>query len=262
MSVEVLERGAEEQLLPGREREPSPEPIYLEGGDTGILLFHGFTSTPYEFEPMSRFLHEQGFTVYAPLLAGHGTSPEDMERTSWTDWVGSAVEAYEKLRPRCQRLFVGGLSMGGSIALHLAARYKVEGVISMCAPVLSSSLVAKLTWLLSYVKRFKRKTLIRPDYIQRYLIGYDRMPLRSTASLFQFLRIVMRDLKHVEVPALVMQSDRDETVPPVNGSYIYQHLGSEQKWLRRYPKSGHILTVDVEKEHVFAEILSFLKGTK
>ncbi|MCX7570146.1 alpha/beta fold hydrolase [Tumebacillus sp. DT12] len=259
----MLETAAEPMvLLSPLEREPSPDPIYMEGGSIGILLIHGFTSTPYEFEPMSRFLNQQGYTVYAPLLAGHGTTPEDMERTNWVDWVNSAIEAYEKLRPRCEQLYVGGLSMGGAIALHLAARHKVDGVIPMCAPIYSSNLVANLAMVISYFKRFKRKTLIRPEFIQRYLIGYDRMPLRATASLFKFLKIVRKDLRRVVAPALIMQSGRDETVPPINGWGIYRRLASERKVLRHYPKSGHILSVDVEKEHVFAEILSFLQDGK
>jgi carboxylesterase len=243
------------------EADPTPDPIYLEGGDTGILLLHGFTSTPYEFEPLSRFLHGHGYTVHAPLLAGHGTSVEDMERTTYADWVQSALEGYQKLQRNCRKLYVGGLSMGGAIALHIAANHRTDGVISMCAPMYSNSFVANMMSLLSRVVRYKRKTLIRPDYIQRYLIGYDRMPLRSVASLMRLLKIVKKDLPRLQTPALILQSDLDETVRPANGDYIYSRVASSYKKLKRYPKSGHILPVDIEKDRVFAEILSFLQTT-
>jgi carboxylesterase len=243
------------------EADPSPDPIYLEGGDTGILLLHGFTSTPYEFEPLSRFLHGNGYTVHAPLLAGHGTSVEEMEGTTYADWVQSAVDGYQKLQRRCGKIYVGGLSLGAAIALHIAANYHTDGVISMCSPIYTNRVLERVISLASRFFRFKRKTLIRPDYIQRYLIGYDRMPLRAIVSMMRLLEIVKTDLPRLQAPALILQSDRDETVRPSNGDYIYSRVSSSYKELKRYPRSGHILPVDIEKEQVFAEILSFLHTT-
>jgi len=234
------------------------QPVWLEGGDTGVLLLHGFTSTPYELDPLTRFLHQLGYTVHAPLLAGHGTTPEEMERTTYRDWVRSAQEGFEKLSTNCRRLYVGGLSMGGAIALHLAARHETEGVFSMCAPIFVTDKRARWTWLLKYFRRFQHKTRRRPEHIQRYLIGYDRTPLRSVTQLMRFLRVVRKDLAKIHVPALVLQSERDETVQPHSAQFIYEKLGTAEKALKRYPQSGHILTVDVEREQVFAEIAAFL----
>ena len=53
------------------------------GGDVGCLVLHGFTATPSEVRWLAEHLAGQGHTVYAPRLAGHGTTPEALARTRW-----------------------------------------------------------------------------------------------------------------------------------------------------------------------------------
>src|SRR3989344_9202589 len=65
------------------------KPIFIKGGKTGALLVHGFTSSPYEFTDLANYLAKKGFTVYAPLMKGHGTSPENLATTNDEDWLNS-----------------------------------------------------------------------------------------------------------------------------------------------------------------------------
>jgi carboxylesterase len=103
-------------------------PFFWEAGPVGALLCHGVTATTAEVRPLARRLHEAGYTVAGPLLPGHGTRPEDLNRVSWQDWVGAAEEVYQKLSARCQRIFLGGESMGAVTAARL-----VEGEILPCS---------------------------------------------------------------------------------------------------------------------------------
>ena len=63
------------------------ESFFLPGGKHGVLLCHGFTATPAEMLPLGQYLNEKGFTVACMRLAGHSTSPEDMARMTWQDWL-------------------------------------------------------------------------------------------------------------------------------------------------------------------------------
>ena len=96
-------------------------PFFLEGGPVGVLLVHGFTATPVEVRSLADRLHAQGHTVAGPLLPGHGTKPEDLNRVRWQDWIDAAEEVYGRLAARSDRVFVGGTSMGAVIALYLAS---------------------------------------------------------------------------------------------------------------------------------------------
>ena len=106
-----------------------------KGGPIGVLLIHGLSGQPDEMRPLGDHLAGQGFTVLGPWLKGHDTNPKDLPRNDWTDWAASAREAYDHLKGRCEKVFVGGLSMGGLQALHLAAQVPVAGVIALSTPI-------------------------------------------------------------------------------------------------------------------------------
>src|SRR5262249_26806190 len=110
-------------------------PIYYRGKNGySVLLLHGFTSTPVVFDEIAQALHKMGFTVYAPLIAGHGTTPEDLEGTTWKDWFLSGEEGYERLRSESDHFFVLGASFGCNLAAVLASEHPVAGLIMIGFP--------------------------------------------------------------------------------------------------------------------------------
>ena len=72
---------------------------------------------------LGEYLAKCGFTVYGPRLKGHGTHYEEMEGTTWKDWIESADDGYRMLKKKCSQIFVVGLSMGGTLAVELAHRH-------------------------------------------------------------------------------------------------------------------------------------------
>ncbi len=115
---------------------PGAEPLYLKGNDTGILFLHGFTASAFEGKELAEYLHQKsGFTVSVPLLPGHGTRPEDLKEVYWGDWYGFTKSRYLELKKETARIFVCGQSMGGALALHLAAHHPVDGIITLAGAV-------------------------------------------------------------------------------------------------------------------------------
>jgi len=62
---------------------------------------------------LAQFYADQGFTVALPRLAGHGTTPEDLEKRKYQEWIEDVEKAYQWLKERTSKRFVTGLSMGG-----------------------------------------------------------------------------------------------------------------------------------------------------
>lgn len=210
---------------------------------------------------MGEYLRDQGYTVNAPLLAGHGTSPEEMEKTTWWDWWQSTVDAYNQMRAEkdLDHLFVAGLSMGGALSLLLAAEKPVSGVISMCAPVWVRDRRAFLARIAYPFYRYKLNGTHRDPHIEAHLVSYDRTPVKSVAELNRLLKRMKQCLSRVEVPALVVQSRNDETVQPRSARHIYEKISSRMKRLSWYEKSSHIITVDKERRKLFAEVDQFIR---
>jgi len=236
-------------------------PFFFEGGPTGCLLIHGFSGSPPEMRLMGEYLAAQGLTVRGVRLAGHGTTPEDMARTGWRDWVASAEEGLRELQCRCNQVFVAGLSMGGLITLHLAAHHSPAGIIVMCAPAYITDWRFRFLPLAQYFIRWFtpdiESDLTDPE-AENSLSAYSVLPVRCIVSLRQLIRLVRQELPQVKVPALVMQGENDHHVPADSAQIIFEELGSADKEIVWWPNSGHCITVDSEREAVWARAHEFI----
>ena len=130
---------------------PGAEPFAFPGGDgpdgrTGVLLVHGFTGTPMSMRPWGEHLAAEGFAVRCPLLPGHGTRWQDCNESSHDQWTTAVGEAFETLAADCDRVFVAGLSMGGTLATRLAEVRPddVAGLLLVNPALLTQRLDAKL----------------------------------------------------------------------------------------------------------------------
>ena len=114
------------------------EEIYIDKkSKTGVLMLHGFSSTPDEFKELSVYMADKGFTVLAPLVAGHGTSPENFMRTTSKDWTDSVMSAYQRMKKNCNKIFIIGDSFGSNLGLWLTKELdnEPEGIITLGAPI-------------------------------------------------------------------------------------------------------------------------------
>ncbi len=236
-------------------------PFFFDGGPTGCLLIHGFSGSPPEMRPMGEYLAEKGLTVRGVRLAGHGTSPEDMATTGWRDWVASAEEGLRELQGRCEQVFVAGLSMGGLITLHLAAQHSPVGIVAMSAPAYIADWRFRLLPLAQYFLRWVtpgiESDLTDPEAETR-ISSYQVLPIRCVVSLRELLRLVRRELPQVKAPALIMQGEKDHHVPPDSAQIIFEELGAADKEIVWWPNSGHCITVDSEREAVWARAYEFI----
>jgi carboxylesterase len=235
------------------------EPFFLPGGTHGILLIHGFTGSPAEIRLLGEFLHKDGYTVLAPRLSGHGTTVEEMANTKWPHWYSSVEDAYHILKAVCSKITVIGLSMGGLLAFKVAAEYPVDKIISLSTPIFITDKRLSMLPVYQIFRKFvpkKRKKYADVD--PRYKVGYEATPLNSIGSLLELIEQIQRTLPTIKEDLLIIQGRRDHTVQPRSAEYIYDHVGSLEKKIVWLEKSGHIITLDIEREEVFKQVAAFL----
>ena len=237
---------------------PGAEPFLLKGDSRGVLLVHGFTGTPAEMRLLGEHLNQRGFTVLAVRLPGHGTTVLDMESTGWRHWYGAVVDGLYLLKSLCVEINVVGLSMGGLLALKLAAEYPIDRVAALSTPVLLADRRILHLPFHRLFRRFVPKKRRDYDIDPQYYVGYDRTPLSSLSSLLELIRLVQEDIRSVRCPSLLIQSRREHTVRPESALFLMERLGSKTKELFWLEKSGHIVTIDLERETVFAKVAEFL----
>jgi carboxylesterase len=247
---------------------PTAEPFLLRGapGRPGVLLIHGFTGTPKEMRWMGEHLQrEHGFTCLGIRLSGHATQPKDMMRSRYTDWLASAEDGLDLLSGLAGDIFVAGLSMGGAIALTLAARVPVRGVVAMSTPF-----QLPRDWRLGTIRLIAavRAELVKGTGVPgdgwfdleawRQHVSYPRNPTRAIGELHQLLAEMRAGLSQVRVPVLLMHSRDDRYVPPASMPSIHERLGSPGKRMLWIEGSGHVITEDAQRETVFRAAADFL----
>lgn len=240
--------------------------IYFpRSSDVGVLLLHSYTSTPYEFYDLAQYLAEKNLTVYVPTIAGHGTTPEDLAKTTIADWQKSAEDAYLFLRKETKKVFVVGSSFGGNLALYLATKFTnpLAGVVSMGTPIKVRWEKAFIFALYTYGWFKKNQRKRRADYKLVYLdheqVVYPVMPVPSLRRFFSFIKkITIPSLKSIKAPALIIQSSADRIVDPRSAQYLHENLGSADKRILWVNGHHHALAIDEKRGLIYKAIYRFV----
>jgi len=234
---------------------------FLKGGRVGILFIHGFTASPTELWPLAQKLHAAGYTVSGVRLAGHGTDLDDLRGTTWQDWLASAYQSLEEIHEHCDRVCITGLSMGGVLAVHLAARWpqQVQGLCLLAPAFRVQSPFLCLAPALKYLLRSIPKAKHSLDYYQRHrLFAYAAMPVSALAELQHLIKATSPHLGDIRQPTCIFMGMRDHTVVSASGQKLYATIGSRSKKLVHLPYSGHILSVEADAEYMLGSMRAFL----
>ncbi len=243
---------------------PEGRPFAFSGGPTGVLLIHGFTSSPQTMHSWGQYLAKAGYTVRCPLLPGHATRWQDLNRTGWRDWYAAVTRAFDELRRDCDMVFVAGLSMGGTLALRLAEERQGQ----IAALVLVNPSLATLDRRAKYaplLKWFEASTAAGPGDIKKpdvHELAYDRVPLAAFDSLRQLWRVTRADLSRVTQPVLLFRSVEDHTAESINGEILLSGIASASKEERLLRNSYHVATLDNDAETIFAGSVEYIKQTE
>ncbi len=237
------------------------EPVFKKQSKKGLLMLHGFTASPYEFYDFSKNFETDGFSLSIPLLRGHGKEVADLKNCNWYQWFEDAKKALFELRKICERVFVIGQSMGGTLALHLAAHYQVEGII-LLAPGLylkqkGSSILPVISPFKSYFNK-KKGPDIKNEISKAKAISYDKSPVKGIIELKRLFSHVEKDLPEVYAPTLLFHSRDDHVIDYRSSEYIYKHISSKDKRILTLNNSYHVLSLDNEKNIIKKETKKFI----
>jgi carboxylesterase len=239
------------------------QPFFHLGSRTGCLLIHGFTSTPNEMRWIGKKLSDSwGYTVMGIRLAGHGTRMEDLERTTWQDWLASVEDGFQYLRPNMDKLYIIGCSMGGALALHAAADFDVDGVVTISAPydLPKDRRLFFLPLLKPFFIKLKKG---KPDWqdpesVKEHVAYKNRTP-HGIVELDGLLENMRKKSPNITAPLLMFQSVHDITIPSNSMDCISQQVATsdiETQWVKN---SGHVISIEPDKEYVTEEIHKFIE---
>jgi carboxylesterase len=245
---------------------PTAEPFFFPAStDVGILLIHGFTGAPKEMRWMGEYLHKQGFTVLGVRLSGHATQPEDMIRSSYTDWLASVEDGYHLLSGAVKTIYMMGLSMGGILTLTTTAYLPVKGLVAMSTPysLPPDPRLRHIEWISKAVP-FMPKGSEEPGsgwfdkQAWKDHVSYPQNPLHAIGELNKLLGVMHTALPQIQEPVLLIHSRDDNYVVKDSMQQIYDHLGTPDKQMLWIEGSGHVITRDAQRQVVFKAAADFV----
>lgn len=237
----------------------SAVPESWQGGDVGVLVIHGFTGSPNSMRPLARAYADAGFTVELPRLPGHGTSVEDLSGRSWDDWSSHVEQAYRELSGRVSQVAVVGLSMGGALAIWLAAEHpEIRALVTINALVAGQPVVVELVEALVEAGEETFDSVgndIAKEGVDEG--AYDRTPLRPLLSLGAALDELEGRLDSITAPTLVCCSPQDHVVPPAMSDLLAERVAGPVERVS-LDRSYHVATLDHDAELIAERAVDFV----
>lgn len=229
-----------------------------------LLLLHGSGDTPQTLRYLATRLQAAGYSVHAPLLAGHGRSPAEFSRVRATDYLQSAAEGLDLLRREFSWIGVIGLSMGGALAAQLAADSSDVRALVLLAPYLEPPAlvrwVSRSSWLWGVMVPFvgaRGTRSVHDPLAGKESHAYGMFSPRALRALVRSAEAGRRALPRVTVETLVVHSREDIRIPVAIAERATATLRApaERHWVSG---CGHVITVDYCKDTVADLVLAFL----
>lgn len=261
---------------------PDPLSFFMPGNNgRAVLLVHGMTGAPAEMRLIGRLLNRRGYTIYAPLIAGHGKNEASFRASKWQDWLASVEQAVERLKQYSDKTFAAGICVGGKLALLSAHRtpgsLEAVALYSPCfhydgwgVPFFYPFLSRQIGWL-AHVPFLDRLNFsetpamgIKDDRLRRLMSSMaaegvlERFPGTGIVEMHRLGREFRKQLPTIRTPTLILHAREDDLSNPRQAEYIARNLRGPNSlcWIE---DSYHMIHVDRQHRSVARFTASFFE---
>lgn len=246
-------------------------PLYLDDvtkTKDGILLVHGYLSSPKELEEMARYFNNLGYKTYSVRLAGHATAPINLEDVTWHDWYLSLNRGYSALRMVCSNVFIVGFSTGALLTLVAAFKksHVIEKIICINPAIRLKDFRARFAagvdlWneMLSkiHIEKLQMRYVENPtespesNYSQNYIKGIEQLSL-----LIEECELI---LTRISCKVLIIQSD-DPVVDSKGSAEILKKINSKDLIFKQVESNKHSIIKGKEGVETCEIIKEFIES--
>ena len=224
----------------------------------GALLLHGAGDTPQVLAELASHLHTRGFSVRAPLLTSHGRRLSALTTANAGVWYADSARALSEMRSTHDWVGVVGLSMGGALAIQLAAEHHDIPALVLLAPYVAmpqfvrraAATAGSWGWLLPYFSAFGSRSVHDARAATRSL-GHGVLTPAMLRALHEVVSATWEALPRVHSATRAIQSRADNRISASSATAAFARLGSSEKEFVWVEGAGHVITVDHGRERVF-----------
>lgn len=235
-----------------------------EGASVAILLVHGFAASSDELATLGQYLGGEGYACFAVQLAGHGTTPEEFQKTTWQDWYHSALGGLEQIRSwNPEKTILIGLSMGGLLSILMAAKEEdIDGLVLIAPALKVPGFLFRLVPIVKYFIKWKDVDIEEAQRVydvKRFKLSKE--PVSAYHELYKLQKAARDSMKHIKIPTLIIQGTDDKTIDPRSGEIAFNGILSEKKKLHMIEGAEHVITCHPTRHKVYPLILKFIRDS-
>lgn len=241
---------------------PGAGPFFFRGNKIGILMIHGGGGgTCADLKPLAEDLYKKGgFTINIPLLPGFGSSPEDLKNIDIKEWKSALDREITTLMDICDRIIVGGHSMGGLLTLILASNYNFDGIFTISAPIGVKAFLIHLIPLFKIFVKYHRvpSQQFRKDTNGKW-VGYDKIPINIGIKVKKLMKEMKDSLSKIKCPIILFQGRLDSDIKKNSMDYIFNKISSNNKkkiWLEH---NGHPILDSPDHNKIVSALFNFIQ---
>lgn len=231
---------------------------------TGLLLIHGFTSTPSSLYNLAQGLQHQFYITHSPLLSGHGTLSNKMDQVNCDDWNRDIEAAYQRLKQKCDEVVVIGQSMGGALALNLAHNHPKIKQLFLLVPAVYPPTILKFQHSISKLCRFLKITHLpsKAGDIKKkdgYELSIKRIPIEIYRPLHDCFLQAQRACLKINIPTTIFATQHDHVLPPSGFEKTFNRIPTAKKEIIWLKNSYHGLSIDNDLELIIERVQDEMK---
>ena len=235
----------------------------------GCLIVHGLTETPVCVSSLKDRLAASGYKVATPCLAGHGGTIDDLKHSTWRQWYETVRIAYDGLRKSAEKIYYVGNSLGSLLGLKLALDegWGIRALALLGTPLVLTRISALSVPLVRYTPiryafHFKSKNFNKSvhDPEGRCIYRSCTHKYIPTASVFELVdlqNILLKNLKKISNPMLLLHALADHIAPVRNIEIIKNNVSSQAVETIVFKHSGHVIPLDYERIAAADRIVEF-----
>ena len=234
-----------------------------EGATVAFLLVHGFCASADELSTLAKYLSDNGYASFAVQIAGHGTTPENLQATSWQDWYESVRQGLNVVRSwNPKHLFVVGFSMGGVLSIFLASEESdIDGLVLIAPALKIPGVLPKLVPLLKHFIRYRDIDVEAAQQVYDIKrTKYDREPISAYHEFFKLQKSAKKRMSKISTPTIILQGTEDKTIDPESARIALEGISSVQKDLHRIEGAEHVISCHPTREIAYPLILKFINS--
>ena len=240
---------------------PGAGPFYFKGNSIGFIIIHGGGGgTCADLKPLAIDLkRERGYTIRLPLLPGYGTSPEDLRRTPIASWKNALEKEVKALKEECQKIIIGGHSMGGLLALILAANFDFDALFTISTPM---GIQRFGLWLVPFINIFMKYHSVNSVQLKKETngrwVGYNKIPINIVTKVKKLIRETKISLPRISSSAIFFQGCLDSEIKKGSLNYIFNKINTKCKkkiWLKN---NGHSILDSPDHKQIVLKLIEFI----